>query len=97
MDVDSDAHTAWGSIADFDFRLDKDAAGFARADEQVVGPAEIDGQSRGGADRIGGGDDAPLFLQGGFGLAMRCAVWVLAIALIYAFSGQSSKFIYIDF
>jgi hypothetical protein len=42
-------------------------------------------------------DDAPLFLQGGFGLAMRCAVWVLAIALIYAFSGQSSKFIYIDF
>ncbi|HEY4359149.1 MAG TPA: hypothetical protein VGN16_25605 [Acidobacteriaceae bacterium] len=28
---------------------------------------------------------------------LRSAVWLLAIALIYAFCGQSSKFIYIDF
>jgi hypothetical protein len=42
-------------------------------------------------------DDAPAFLAGRFGVVARCAVWVLAIALIYAFSGQSSKFIYIDF
>jgi hypothetical protein len=42
-------------------------------------------------------DDAPAFLLGGFGWVARCAVWVLAIVLIYAFSGQSSKFIYIDF
>lgn len=42
-------------------------------------------------------DDAPALLLGGFGWVARSAVWVLAIALIYAFSGQSSKFIYIDF
>ncbi len=27
----------------------------------------------------------------------RTAVWLIAIALIYIFCGQSSKFIYIDF
>jgi len=42
-------------------------------------------------------DDPPSFLAGRFLTAARCAVWVLAIVLIYAFCGQSSKFIYIDF
>jgi hypothetical protein len=28
---------------------------------------------------------------------LRAVVWIAAIALIYAFCGQSSKFIYIDF
>lgn len=42
-------------------------------------------------------DDAPAFLQGTLCWVARCAVWALAIALVYAFSGQSSKFIYIDF
>jgi hypothetical protein len=42
-------------------------------------------------------DDAPSFLTGRFGWLARCTVWVLALVLIYAFSGQSSKFIYIDF
>jgi hypothetical protein len=42
-------------------------------------------------------DDAPQLLAGRFGGLARCAVWVLAIVLIYAFCGQSSKFIYIDF
>jgi hypothetical protein len=42
-------------------------------------------------------DDAPALLAGRFGWVARCAVWALAILLIYAFSGQSSKFIYIDF
>jgi hypothetical protein len=42
-------------------------------------------------------DDAPRFLSGRFGSIARCAVWVLAIVLIFAFCGQSSKFIYIDF
>jgi hypothetical protein len=42
-------------------------------------------------------DDAPSFLDGRFGAVARCAVWALAIVLIYAFCGQSSKFIYIDF
>jgi hypothetical protein len=42
-------------------------------------------------------DDAPVLLQGAAGWVARCAVWVLAIVLVYAFSGQSSKFIYIDF
>ena len=28
---------------------------------------------------------------------LRTAVWLAAITLIYAFCGQSSKFIYIDF
>jgi hypothetical protein len=34
--------------------------------------------------------NAPIWL-------LRCVVWVAAIALIYAFCGQTSKFIYIDF
>lgn len=42
-------------------------------------------------------DDCPSFLRGRIGLLMRCLTWVLAILLIYSFSGQSSKFIYIDF
>ena len=42
-------------------------------------------------------DEAPRLLAGRFEWAARCVVWVLAILLIYAFCGQSSKFIYIDF
>jgi len=42
-------------------------------------------------------DDAPLLLSGKYAWVARCAVWMLAIVLIYFFSGQSSKFIYIDF
>jgi hypothetical protein len=42
-------------------------------------------------------DDAPRLLAGPIGVLARCAVWVLALCLIYAFCGQSSKFIYIDF
>ncbi|WP_263356345.1 hypothetical protein [Acidicapsa ligni] len=42
-------------------------------------------------------DDAPPLLAGRFAWIPRYAVWVVAILLIYAFSGQSSKFIYIDF
>jgi hypothetical protein len=45
----------------------------------------------------GSRDDAPKLLTGRFGGVVRCVVWVLAILLIYAFCGQSSKFIYIDF
>jgi len=29
--------------------------------------------------------------------AARYGIWIIAILLIYAFCGQSSKFIYIDF
>lgn len=42
-------------------------------------------------------DDAPPFLMSQWTWVARCAVWAGAILLIYAFSGQSSKFIYIDF
>jgi hypothetical protein len=42
-------------------------------------------------------DEAPTLLTGRYGAALRCCVWIAAIALIYAFCGQSSKFIYIDF
>jgi hypothetical protein len=42
-------------------------------------------------------DDVPSLLTGRAGVVARCAVWALAILLIYAFCGQSSKFIYIDF
>ena len=43
-------------------------------------------------------DDAPTLLASRWWtLLARCAVWAVAIVLIYAFSGQSSKFIYIDF
>ena len=42
-------------------------------------------------------DDAPPFLAGPSLWLIRCSVWILAILLICAFSGQTSKFIYIDF
>jgi hypothetical protein len=42
-------------------------------------------------------DECPAFLSGHTGLLLRCLVWALAMLLIYSFSGQSSKFIYIDF
>jgi hypothetical protein len=42
-------------------------------------------------------DDAPPLLAGRLGWAARCAMWALAILAICAFSGQTSKFIYIDF
>ena len=42
-------------------------------------------------------EDAPSWLHGYSGWFLRCCAWTAAIVLIYAFSGQSSKFIYIDF
>lgn len=45
----------------------------------------------------GESDDAPAFLCGPLGTVLRCLIWIGAIVLIYEFSGQSSKFIYIDF
>lgn len=42
-------------------------------------------------------DECPSFLRGHADLILRCLVWAFAMLLIYAFSGQSSKFIYIDF
>jgi hypothetical protein len=45
----------------------------------------------------GSRDDAPEWLAERLGLVARCCVWMAAIALIYAFCGQASKFIYIDF
>lgn len=45
----------------------------------------------------GSRDDAPEWLSGRRGLIARCCVWMAAIALIYTFCGQASKFIYIDF
>jgi hypothetical protein len=42
-------------------------------------------------------DIAPPIVTGRWVWLARCAVWALAIVLIYAFCGQSSKFIYIDF
>jgi hypothetical protein len=45
----------------------------------------------------GESDRAPEFLTGRYEWVVRCAVWAVALLLIYAFSGQSSKFIYIDF
>ena len=47
---------------------------------------------------LGGGlDDEPPMLRGAFGLAARFIVWALVILVIYLCSGQSRKFIYIDF
>jgi hypothetical protein len=42
-------------------------------------------------------DECPPFLRGHIDLPLRLLVWAFAILLIYSFSGQSSKFIYIDF
>jgi hypothetical protein len=42
-------------------------------------------------------DEAPKFLTGRLGRFARYIVWIFAIVLVYTFSGQASKFIYIDF
>lgn len=42
-------------------------------------------------------ESAPRILTGKYEWVVRCAVWAVAVLLIYAFSGQASKFIYIDF
>ena len=42
-------------------------------------------------------EGAPKFLTGKYEWVVRCSVWAAAVLLIYAFSGQASKFIYIDF
>jgi hypothetical protein len=42
-------------------------------------------------------DDPPIFLKKTPLWAVRSLTWCLAIILIYAFCGQSSRFIYIDF
>lgn len=53
---------------------------------------------RAALEYIGGECDvAPAFLPGRSLWIIRCTVWIVAILLIYAFSGQTSKFIYIDF
>jgi hypothetical protein len=45
----------------------------------------------------GSRDQAPPLLTGRLNWVVRCASWALAMILIWAFCGQSSKFIYIDF
>jgi hypothetical protein len=42
-------------------------------------------------------DEPPVFMKHWRMWLLRSATWCLAIILIYAFCGQSSKFIYIDF
>ena len=39
----------------------------------------------------------PSFLAGRHEWMLRTLLWICAVVLIYAFCGQSSKFIYIDF
>jgi hypothetical protein len=56
MDVDADADDSVGDLVRFGARFDEDAAGFARADEQIVGPAEVDGQAGHFLDRLSGGE-----------------------------------------
>src|SRR5580692_2759223 len=60
VDVDADADDGEGAGADVRIWLgagfDQDAAGFVVTDEQIVGPAEVDFDSRDRTDRIGGGE-----------------------------------------
>ncbi len=42
-------------------------------------------------------DDVSLLHSARSRIFLRCAIWIVFIVLIYFFSGQSSKFIYIDF
>ncbi len=50
-----------------------------------------------GARDLNAVDDPPRILTSSYEWVVRCCVWVVALVLIYAFSGQTSKFIYIDF
>ena len=45
----------------------------------------------------GAQDEGPFVLPARYQTLIRCTVWIFSIVLIYFFSGQSSKFIYIDF
>jgi hypothetical protein len=56
VDVDADADDGVSDIPGFGFGFDEDAADFARADEQIVGPAEVDCEAGGRLD--GGGGEA---------------------------------------
>ena len=42
MNIDADADNCVGQAFGFETCLNKNAAGFARADEQIVGPAQVD-------------------------------------------------------
>jgi hypothetical protein len=55
MHVDADAHDGKGNRAGHGLRFDQDAACLASADQQIVGPAQIDRKAGDGANGIGGG------------------------------------------
>ena len=56
MHVDADAYDGESYRRVLALRFDKNAAGFARADEQIVGPADVDGETGDSADSVGGGE-----------------------------------------
>lgn len=45
----------------------------------------------------GASDTAPAPLRGSLGLALRGFAWAFLLLLIYAFSGQTNNFIYVNF
>lgn len=45
----------------------------------------------------GASDSVPRPLRGPAGMAVRCLSWAILFGLIYAFSGQTHKFIYTNF
>ena len=56
MHVDADAHHGKGNLAAFGLGFDKNPAHLATADEQIVGPAQVDSKPGGGANGIGSGE-----------------------------------------
>src|SRR5271157_1827681 len=56
MHVDADAYDSKGDGAAFSARLDQNAARFTRADEKIVGPAQVNSKAGDGANCIGGGE-----------------------------------------
>ena len=56
VDIDADAGNSEGHGAGFYFAFDEDAANLAFADEQIIGPAEIDGEPGGPANGMGGSE-----------------------------------------
>ena len=60
MDIDAYSDDGVGNRAGFGFGLDEDAARFAWADEQVVGPANVDFKTGRIADGMGGSETGGL-------------------------------------
>ncbi len=63
MNIDANAHYGINPRRRQNLRLHQDAAHFARANQQIIGPTQIDGESGDGANGLGGGQSGSQWKQ----------------------------------